>query len=457
MVGATGESPSTNTKRKQFTPETPATSERTVRPRLSAPSHAVESHNMAFNPEGDLAFKLKVLASVPPETEIFRESLQSIVDHHAGAQGFDVTDTRAILNELKSYGINGTKITAAEAFLQELVAKNKVEQLCGQLVTLGRDLTTTQEFESAFLALARGFVSSYSNPALLGGENILRALLSEDFIQRHSSETNLGELQKELQKQQSKLAYLNHVQKDPSNPPLPSSLGFPVPWHGGQQHSFGSRNEAPFQQTEKKISNASALRLNPPQTSIVDTLWGRDRKITFKDGVEVVQTMKGEILSRGRPHEFVTLVPDPNNPYKLLDFGLVTGQGLESRLFGGAFSRKELGLFTLRMQLETILRPFIVANKSKFRDIPGLANDSEVESTQRHGQFTRRTPDYYHSRKERLKRDTSRPSTSRHSPSRAKQHNGLPLEPPRAASVARHNVCSICGMAGHRAWECRYA
>ncbi|KAF2228944.1 hypothetical protein EV356DRAFT_512056 [Viridothelium virens] len=122
---------------------------------------------------------------------------------------------------------------------------------------------------------------------------------------------------------------------------------------------------------EKSLARSPPVTNTTSQTPIVDTLWHRERPVTFEDRRKVVRTIVANVGRRASPREFVAFVPDTS--------------------LAGLFGDQRVNNIYLRKALEDKLRPFVLANKEKFRDIP--LERTSADSVEREGRHS--TADYY--------------------------------------------------------------
>ncbi|KAF2093681.1 hypothetical protein NA57DRAFT_61386 [Rhizodiscina lignyota] len=129
-----------------------------------------------------------------------------------------------------------------------------------------------------------------------------------------------------------------------------------------------SRKAPPMPDTPHELFPKHRVPLS--DTPIVDELWGATA-ITLGLRNSAISTIIKHIKERHghSPREFVTELYDENG--KMSNYDLSTNSGLHSKLMG-LFNQAPTSFDpqAVRLRMEDMLRPFLVANKSKFLDFP---------------------------------------------------------------------------------------
>ncbi|KAL9086688.1 MAG: hypothetical protein Q9165_007007 [Trypethelium subeluteriae] len=178
MLGEFAEGESSPVNKRKTPPTRPISSEaRDVRPRLCT---TPQDQNVTVNyEEKQLAYRYKVLVHLPPELDIFRRTLQDIVDLSTGHTDLNQTIAQDIVDKLGSLDVDHRRIATVSRLLQVSVDEIMLKQI-------GSRTSTTQDLLDGIILMTDAFISSQGNPAPVGREEIFTGLVYKDSAQHQN-------------------------------------------------------------------------------------------------------------------------------------------------------------------------------------------------------------------------------------------------------------------------------
>ncbi|KAI9687181.1 MAG: hypothetical protein M1820_010518 [Bogoriella megaspora] len=307
------------------------------------------------------------------------------------------------------------------------------------------DILPTKSHDNLFDSLEQGLekAARASNKAQIKSEDSPQSSRVADFAASYMSTSPAGPSPSKLMtcyywynnghcnKSDEECSYAHRHTLQVANP-----RGAPIanPHYKPSTRSLESRIERPESQPH------SAL---PGDTPIVDVLWDKYRATSFDNRHDVINTIKKNVLRRASPDDFVTQVED--NQGRLSSYSLRGNADMFGTKLGGLFgggNQNQPG--KIRFLLEDVLLPFVLANRTKFIDIPGL---DLVEQRTKHNQPI----DSYRPVEERRSISDLR-SAPMLSDYPARQRASTPAPAPKA--YVKGMRCSKCGRDGHESQYC---